>query len=256
MQVYSNGTILISRDESTHALAVSDGKVVAVGDAALALDTADGRAERVDLKGGTLVPGIGDGHLHPLFGAFEMRGPNIGDAKSVADVQAAVRAWIEANPDAEWVVGGSYDITITEDAQFEAKWLDEVTDKPVVLRAFDHHTVWVNSAALAAAGYTKDTVDPPLGEIVRYPDGTPKGTLKEAAANYVLDSVVPPRSLEERVWAIDTATRLLAEQGTTWAQDAWVEPGDVDAYIAAAEQQRIHTRVNLALRADLSLIHI
>jgi predicted amidohydrolase YtcJ len=130
-----------------------------------------------------LIPGVGDGHCHPLFGAYEQLGPNIGEATSIEQVQDAVRKWVAAHPDAEWVLGGSYDITLAQDAEFEARWLDAVTDKPTVLRAFDHHTVWVNSAALRAAGIDKNTPDPALGRIVRYDDGTPKGTLQEAAAN-------------------------------------------------------------------------
>jgi predicted amidohydrolase YtcJ len=249
MQVFTNGTILLDADRTTHALGVEDAVVKLVGDDALNIDPAS-VTERVDLEGGVLIPGVGDGHCHPLFGAYEQLGPNIGEATSIEQVQDAVRKWVAAHPDAEWVLGGSYDITLAQDAEFEARWLDAVTDKPTVLRAFDHHTVWVNSAALRAAGIDKNTPDPALGRIVRYDDGTPKGTLQEAAANNLLDHVVPPRSLDERVWAIEQATLTYAQQGTTWIQDAWVEPGDVDAYVEAARKGRIHTRVNLALRAD------
>ncbi|MGO1570363.1 MAG: amidohydrolase [Canibacter sp.] len=249
--LFTGGTVITTAltGATTHALLIRDGVVSHTGDEALALrDTAD---QVIDLEGGTVVPGIGDGHCHPLFGAYEQLGPNIGDATSVAEIQDAVRVWIEEHPDATWVLGGSYDITLAEDANFEAAWLDEVTgDIPTALRAFDHHTIWVNSAALRAAGYTRDTVDPPLGKIERHADGTPTGTLREAAANNLIDHIAPERTRQERVWAIGESHRQYAAQGTTWIQDAWVEPRDVDAYIEAAKQDTLTIRVNLALRAD------
>jgi predicted amidohydrolase YtcJ len=186
-----------------------------------------------------------------VLGALEAAGPAIRSADAVPGILAAVAEWRAANPDAEWIVGGSYDATFAPSGQFDARWLDEVTgDTPTVLRAWDYHTAWVNSAALEAGGITADTPDPPLGRIVRREDGSPLGTLLEAAANDFLAQVAPPFSQDQRVAAIERATREYAELGVTWVQDAWVEPSDVDAYLAAASQGRLHTRVNLALRAD------
>ena len=60
--------------------------------------------------------------------------------------------WKAANPDAAWIVGGSYDATFAPGGRFDARWLDEVTgDTPTVLRSWDYHTAWVNTAALDAA---------------------------------------------------------------------------------------------------------
>ncbi|MFV0317335.1 MAG: amidohydrolase [Microthrixaceae bacterium] len=254
LTVCTGGTVLVSINPAgtptlSTAIAFEGTKVLALGPEAEALT---GRADEVvDLSGGTLAPAPGDGHAHPVLGALEAGGPAIRAAEDLAGVLAAVAEWKATNPHSEWIVGGSYDATFASGGQFDAHWLDEVTgDTPTVLRAWDYHTAWVNSAALQAGGITADTPDPPLGRIIRREDGSPLGTLLEAAANDFLADVAPSFSMAQRIEAIDRATLEYAALGATWVQDAWVEPADVEAYLAAAAQDRLHTRVNLALRAD------
>ena len=253
--VFTGGTILIdpapgATPITRAALAARDGVVLALG-AEPTQFASHPAVEVIDLAGGTLAPAVGDGHAHPMLGGVEALGPAIRQADDLPGIIAAVAAWRDAHPDAPWIVGGSYDATFSDEGLFDAHWLDEVTgDTPTILRAWDYHTAWVNSAALAAGGITAETEDPALGRIVRREDGSPLGTLQEAAANDFLAQVVPPFSLEQRIDALDRATRAYAEQGTTWVQDAWVEPSDIEVYVAAVEQHRLHTRVTLAQRAD------
>lgn len=257
--VFTGGTIVVGAHHDgsatlATAIAFEHGRVVALDQEALALADAahtDAPAEVIDLEGGTLAPAPGDGHAHPVLGALEAAGPRIREAENLSGILAAVAEWKAANPEAAWIVGGSYDATFAPGGLFDARWLDEVTgDTPTILRSWDYHTAWVNSAALAAGGITAETPDPPLGRIVRRADGSPLGTLQEAAANEFLAHVAPPFTLEQRVEAVERATREYAALGMTWVQDAWVEPADVAAYLVAAETGRLHTRVNLALRAD------
>ena len=255
--VFTGGTVIVRADVdgapvTATAIAFDGGRVIALGDEAIALASAgDGSTELVDLAGGVLAPALGDGHAHPVLGALEAKGPRVRDADDLAGIVAAVAEYKRANPDAEWIVGGSYDATFAPGGLFDARWLDEATGgTPTVLRAWDYHTAWVNSAALAAGGITAETPDPPLGRIVRRDDGSPLGTLQEAAANDFLAEVAPAFTAEQRIEAIERATREYAELGMTWVQDAWVEPEDVESYLLAAEQGRLHARVNLALRAD------
>lgn len=255
LTVFTGGTVIIDPDRHgapvySQALAIAEGRVIAEGAEALAMADRPG-AEVVNLAGGTLAPAPGDGHAHPILGGLEARGPRVREATDLAGILAAVADWKREHPDAEWIVGGSYDATVVPGGLFDAQWLDEVTGgTPTVLRAWDYHTAWVNSAALAAAGITANTPDPALGRIVRRGDGTPLGTLQEAAANDFLARVAPPFSEDDRIAALEHATRDYAAQGTTWVQDAWVEPADVETYRRAAAEGRLHTRVNLAFRAD------
>lgn len=254
LTVCVGGNVLVSNDASgvsqySTAIAFDQGKVVALGaDAELLTATAN---EVTNLAGGTIAAAPGDGHAHPVLGALESAGPNVRGASDLQGILDAVAAWKAENPEAEWIVGASYDATFAPGGLFDARWLDEVTgDTPTILRAWDYHTAWVNTAALEAGGIDADTPDPDLGRIMRREDGTPLGTLQEAAANNFLADVAPSFTLEQRVAAIEHATREYAALGMTWVQDAWVEPDDVAHYLVAAAQDRLHTRVNLAQRAD------
>ncbi|MGK0722047.1 amidohydrolase [Leucobacter sp. W1478] len=253
--LFIGGTIIINPNHdgqviTSHALAVAEGRVVAEGASALSLAENPGVVV-IDLAGGTLAPAPGDGHAHPVLGGLEALGPNIREAKDLSGILSAVAQWKLAHPEAEWIVGGSYDATFAPEGLFDARWLDEVTgDTPTILRAWDYHTAWVNSAALAAGNITAKTSDPALGRIVRRDDGSPLGTLQEAAANEFIAHVAPPFATDARVAALEQATREYAAQGTTWIQDAWVDPQDVETYRVAAAEHRLHTRVNLAFRAD------
>lgn len=232
------------------AVLAEGGRVAAVGAEALRQRGSEGVTE-VDVGTGLLVPGFADGHAHPLFGGLEDEGPLVRGCRSVAGIVAEVARWAADHPDEPWVRGGSYDPALVEEGLFDARWLDEaVPDRPVLLRAGDYHTVWVNSRALELAGIDAATPDPPLGEIPRRADGSPLGTLREWGAVELVTDLAGPHPLEVRVRAVERATRHLASLGVTWVQDAWVEADDVPAYLAAAEQGRLHIAVNLALYAD------
>lgn len=233
----------------TTALAVRDGRILALGDEARALaTTAD---EVVDIGDGLLMAAFGDGHAHPLFGGLESFGPRIKELDSVDSIVSEVGRWAAAHPEAEWIVGASYDPALAPDGEFDARWLDAaVPDRPVVLRAHDYHTVWCNTEALRRSGVTETTPEPRLGWIVRRRDGSPLGTLREwHACDLVLDQV-PARSVDELVEALRRAGHAYARAGITWVQDAWVEPEMVDAYLAAARRGALTVRVDLAQRAD------
>lgn len=258
--IFFNGTIVsgytaegitsTAMSADATALAVRDGRIVAIGADALALiDQFD--PQMIDLDSGWLAPTFGDGHAHPMQGGLETLGPQVHGCTSVEEIVECVRQWAESHPDDEWIYGGSYDATVAPDGLFDARWLDAACrDRPVVLRASDYHTVWVNSEAMRRAGIVSETPEPPLGRIPRRDDGTPLGTLQEPGAVDLLIPVEPGRSREDRVEAIRIATAHYARLGIGWIQDAWVEPVDVDAYLEASRVSALSVRVNLALRAD------
>ncbi len=231
------------------AVAVHDGRVVALDEEALALvPTAAGT---VDLEGGALLPSFGDGHVHPLWGGVELAGPDVRGATSVAEVVDVVRRWAGAHPDTEWVQGGPYDPTLAPGGRFDARWLDEaVADRPVVLQSTDHHCVWVNSEALRRAGVHAGTPDPPTGQVARRPDGTVLGTLVEWTAMELVLRHAPRPTSQEKLEGLIRAASLLAASGLTWVQEAALAPSDVAAYLAAASTGRLAVRANIALRAD------
>jgi len=242
------GGVVWTGTQDTDALLVEDGVVTALGADARARS---GDAIHVDLAGGFLMPSFGDGHAHPLYGGLEAVGPAVRAASSVDEIVLAVKQFAAEHPEQEWIVGASYDGSLAPDGLFDARWLDAaVPDRPVVLRAWDYHTVWCNSVALERAGITADTPDPVLGEIPRRADGSVLGTLREWGATDLVMNVMPPRDEQVRIGALGTAADYYLARGVTWVQDAWVEPGDVQTYIAAARSDALRMRFNLALYAD------
>ncbi|WP_169078012.1 amidohydrolase [Microcella alkalica] len=261
--LFTSGTVWTGTDDgATTALLVIDGVVAETGLGALARAAAidevrgPGAVERVDLEGGFLAPSFGDGHAHPIFGGLEAEGPAITGCSSVAEIVEAVRRFAAEHPQLPAIVGASYDASLAPDGLFDARWLDEaVPDRPVVLRANDYHTMWVNSRALELAGVDASTPEPELGSIPRRDDGSPLGTLREWGATDLVAGVIPDHPVEARVRALTRAGRYFLERGVTWVQDAWVEPADVDAYLEAVAADALPVRTNLAFYADPRRLH-
>lgn len=234
---------------ATGAVAVTDGRISALGDAARA--TTSTSTEVLDLGDAVVRPGFGDGHVHPLWGGIELAWAPIRDCTSVEQVVEAVRLHAAANPDDSWVLGGSYDPALAAGGLFDARWLDAaVADRPVLLESSDHHCAWVNTAALRLCGITAETPDPPASRIARRPDGSPLGTLVEWEAVELAKRHVPQPDEAERRAGLRASTRLLAAAGITWAQEAAASTADLATYLAAAVDGDLAVRVNVALRAE------
>lgn len=245
--VFRGGTIWLGPHNTTSALAIRDGIILALGDDALALSD----AKHVDLNGQFLMPAFSDGHCHPIFAGLEYQGPAISGVKDRAAVIERVREFADAHPELEWIRGGSYDPALAPDGNFDATWLDEaVSDRPVVLRASDYHTLWCNSEALRRAHITAETPNPRLGRIERRADGSPLGTLREWHACDLMLDVAPPSDPEALVTAVIKACEVANSNGITWMQDAWVEVDGHRPFVTALERGKLTVRTNLALRAD------
>ena len=193
-----------SRQPWAEALAIRGGNIVAVGTAAQ-IEKYRGPSTRVIDAGGRLVlPGFTDCHIHFMDGSLSLQRINVEDVKTIAGIQEAVRKFAAAHPKDPWILGRgwSYDV-FGKAALPDKKYLDEVVpDRPVLLEGYDGHTYWANSKALAAAGITRNTPDPPNGKIVRDAQGEPTGALKEDAAAELVQRVIPQPSHEERLQAL------------------------------------------------------
>ena len=243
--VFSGGPVWLGPGRRTRALAVRDGRLVALGDEALALRRF--AAETVDLEGGLLLPAYSDGHCHPVQAGVELGGPAVLGVGSVAEVVAAVGAYAAAHPERAWIQGGGYDPALAPGGAFDARWLDAaVSDRPVLLRATDHHTVWCNTRALELAGIDAHAPEPPGGIIDRRPDGSPLGTLREPAGYGPVEELAPPPTRTELAHALATASAAQAAVGVTWMQDAWVEEGGHVPYLRLLAAGGLSVRANLA----------
>jgi predicted amidohydrolase YtcJ len=251
--VFHGGPVWLAPGIRTTALAVTGGVISAHGDDAIAL-TAHA-AETVDLAGRLLIPAFNDGHCHPVMAGLETFGPLVSELDSVEAVIAEVARYAADNPDAEWIIGGAYDPSLAPGGNFDSAWLDAVVaDRPVMLHASDHHTVWCNSEALRRAGVTADTPEPALGRIERRDasgkHGTPLGTMREWHAIDYLRRAAPTMTIDEGVAALEAACQVANSEGVAWMQDAWVERGEHAAYLEAVRRGVLTVRTNLAFRVD------
>ncbi len=225
---FLNGTILTMDGRRPMAtwLSVDAGVISAVGSGAPAVE-----GDVVDLDGATLLPGFHDAHVHPPLGGLAMIRCDLHDLATPAEYVAAVRAYAEANPEEEWILGGGWAMDAFPDGVAYAADLDGVVaNRPVLLHSREGHAAWANSAALRRAGVDAATPDPSDGRIERHPDGSPSGTLQEGAAELV-DRVAPAATVEDYVRAIAAAQEMLLSLGITSWQDAWVTTRMQDAYL-------------------------
>ena len=162
------------------ALAVADGGFIAVGEEADAMRFAGLRTRVIDARGRRLIPGLIDSHLHVIRGGLnynlELRWDGL---PSLADALRRLREQVARTPAPQWVrvVGG---FTAMQFAERRLPTLEELNavapDTPVfILHLYDR--ALLNAAALRATGYTRDTPDPPGGEIVKDRRGEPTGLL-------------------------------------------------------------------------------
>jgi predicted amidohydrolase YtcJ len=231
----------------TDAVAFDEVGVLALGDAARLLE-ADAV---VDANGAFVAPAFGDGHVHSIQGGFELALAPVRGHATPEGIAAAVGAWAAEHPDVEWVRGEGFDHTLAPNGVFLAAWLDaQVPDRPVVLRATDYHTVWVNSEALRRAGYSGRTPQPHDGEIVMGEDGEPTGTLREWGAWRPVYDLMPRMTVEQGLAALTHTSTCFSSAGLTWVQDAWVEPHDVGTWLAAAQAGVLTFRADLGLWCD------
>jgi predicted amidohydrolase YtcJ len=229
---------LDSRQPWVEALAVHNGRIVAVGTQA-AVSVFKGRNTRViDLQGHLLTPGLIDSHVHFIAGARYLSNVPLRDATTMAEVRSRVARYAKDHPQDEWIQGEgwSYGYPDLPQGEFHKEMLDEVSaDRPVFLDSSMAHAAWVNSAALRRAGITRDTPDPPGGEIVRGADGEPTGWLKEEAAIRLVQAQLPPATPPQNRQALLGAIREANRLGLTRVDSAG---GDFELLPLLAQMER------------------
>jgi len=162
------------------AVAIADGKILAVGSHDRIMSFAADGTQIIDLKGHTAIPGLNDSHLHLIRGGLnynlELRWEGV---PSLADALRMLKDQADRTPSPQWVrvVGGWSEFQFAERRMPTLEELnDAAPDTPVfVLHLYDR--ALLNRAALKAVGYTKETPDPAGGEIVRDGNGNPTGML-------------------------------------------------------------------------------
>jgi predicted amidohydrolase YtcJ len=200
------------------ALAIRDGKILAVGTDREIAHYRGPSTKVIDAKGRLILPGFTDCHVHFMDGSFSMQQVNVEDAKTVAEIQERVKAYAAAHPNAPWVLGRGWSYPVFAPSGLpDKKQLDAIIpDRPAYIEGFDGHTWWANSKALEAAHITKDTPDPPGGKIVRDPaTGEATGAIKEDAADAIVRRAIPIPGREEKLQALRAGLKHANELGIT-----------------------------------------
>ncbi|MFT4010402.1 MAG: amidohydrolase [Nocardioidaceae bacterium] len=233
------------------AVAIRDGRILAVGAYEDVADLVGSATEVRSLAGCWLLPGFHDSHVHPVQGGVEMGQCDLTGEDDLGGYERVIRAYAEANPDIAWITGGGWSMDAFERGVPTADVLDRICpDRPVFLPNRDHHSAWVNSRALELAGVTADTPDPADGKIERDATRRPSGALHEGAMGLVA-RLVPPVTDAELLAGLHRAQNHLHSLGIVGWQDALVGnglgmPDTLDTYLAAQRAGTLTAKVVLA----------
>ncbi|MFN3704754.1 MAG: amidohydrolase [Thermoflexales bacterium] len=203
------------RQPHADALAIANGRILAIGsdDDILAIHLPGARRE--NLGGAFITPGLIDAHLHLQWTGLALQRVALHSATSVSEAVARVRERAERTPPGMWIEGWGWSQEAWGGHFPTAAQLDAATQAhPVALRAKSGHALWVNTLALQQAGIGTHTPDPPGGQIVRLPDGSPSGVLLEQATRLVSD-IIPLPSGEQLMDATAAAMRAMNRVGLT-----------------------------------------
>ena len=245
------------RSGFARALAVRGGTIVAVGGDDEIGELVGPGTRVIDLGGRLALPAFGDAHVHAVAGGLESLRCNLLGLRARHETLDAVAAYCAGLAPGAWVLGGGWTMAAFPGGLPIAADLDAVTGgRPAFLPNRDHHSAWVNSAALAVAHVDAGTADPQDGRIERDSRGRPAGTLHDGAMRLVAE-YVPAASAAELTAGLLAAQAHLHSLGITRFQDACVGaagelgiPDVFDTYRRAADDGLLTSQVVGALWWD------
>ncbi len=239
--IYTNGTIITINDAQplAEAVAVRNGKIVAVGTKEEVLKRKGEATKLVDLEGRTMLPGFVDAHGHVMAGGLQALSANVlappdGKVKDIASLQQTLRDWVAANEGIvkkiDLIVGFGYDNAQLAELRHPLREeLDDVSkDVPIVLIHQSGHLTAVNSKALEIGGITAETPNPAGGVIQRREGGKePNGVLEETASFPLMLKLLSRAGPEGAATFARAGAEMWARFGYTTAQDGRTMPNAV-----------------------------
>src|SRR6266571_2975055 len=201
---------------ASSAVAVRDGRIVAVGDQAQVTPLVGVATKRVDLAGRAVFPGLTDAHVHVESLGAAIENLDLVGAATLDEARRRVAARVGSLKPSDWLLGRGWDQNDWPGQQFPtAADLDAVSaGHPVYLTRVDGHAGWANSNALAVAGIDAKTPDPPGGRIIRDAAGAPSGVLVDHAQVLVTSKIpeAPHEVRKRRLAAVGIYKELLREK--------------------------------------------
>jgi len=238
------GRVHVGDGRSAEAIVMRDGMVAAIGSARdLRRDATD--AELVDVRGGLVVPGWTDAHVHFMWWSFQMSQLDLREERTLDGALTRIKSFAAGLRSGAWLVGGRFDKNLWGRWPTAAE-LDRVTGgRPAALRSRDGHSRWVNTKALAAAGIDATSQDPAGGRIERDAGLMPTGVLFENAIRLV-DAVIPPPSPD------DCLAALRRGQEEAWRRGV-VGIEDFEDAAALQAWRRLHAAGDLGIRVSMGI---
>ncbi|MCX6461844.1 MAG: amidohydrolase [Actinobacteria bacterium] len=184
------------------AVAIDEGKIVAIGDSDSIRDVCDARTEVIDAQGWHVTPGLVDGHQHLFIGAEFGQGPSFDRVDTLTGVREVLAAERRRVGPGEWIVGFAFEYSALEGAAFHHSLIDDAAgDGPALIYALDVHTGFANAHALRLAGVTGSREFNDGSFIVVDDNGSPTGELREMSAiQAVLDNRPEPSDDDRLRW--------------------------------------------------------
>jgi predicted amidohydrolase YtcJ len=262
-RVYRNGTVFTADAQNSivQAVAIRDGRIVYVGSNEGVVRFIGPSTKVTDLKGGFLMPGVVDGHMHPLEAGLKLQKCSLNyEPITVAELQQRVQACLDKTKSQEpggWleVVSWFQEGMLPAGVKTSRATLDVLkTSRPIIVRSSFGHTVLANSRALALGNITKATPDPPGGKIWRDADGNPTGLLEDSAFD-VYPNLIPKPTREENIIAAKAAQKAIARQGVTSFLDADAPPQDMEAFTAVQAAGELTVRAHFAPQIEIEEAH-
>ena len=230
------------------AVAIADGKILAVGDSAQIARYVGSKTEVLHAAGGLVMPGFADGHTHFIDGGFQLASVNLRDAATPQEFVRRLKEYASHLKPGEWILGGDWDHTLWRGAPLpHHEWIDSVTpNNPVFVSRLDGHMALANAAAMRAAKNTSATRDPVGGEIPRDARGEPIGIFKDNAEDLV-GAAIPAPSAEQQDSALARALAHAASLGVTATGNMSASWANLAAYKRMEHAGRMTARVALYL---------
>lgn len=244
--IYVNGQFYTvdSQKPWASAIAIKDGKYLAVGKEENLSEYIGDKTEKVDLHGAFAMPGLIDVHTHPLTTGIDWSNLSFSQPDNLAAMLVEIEKFAADNPDLPLIRGGSWNLGVFENDSPTKDLLDKIVpDRPVYLISQTGHSAWVNSKALEMAGITKDTeqtetfifdVDAATGE--------PSGTVREFGMAGVIQKL-PTFSPESIAVAQQRIFKQFNQNGFTTVKAAEGDEAVIKAANLLDKQDKLTMRI-------------
>jgi hypothetical protein len=249
-----NGIIYTMREEGdrVRALGIKDGVIVYAGDLE-GMDTSKAK-EIIDLKGQTVIPGMGDSHMHLYAYCQNKRTVSLEGARSVEELVKEMKKITEKTPEGQWIKGSGFDQTKFTQKRMPTRWdLDKISLKhPVVVRRCCLHVLVANGKALEMANVSEETIEKYGDLIERNQEGQCTGVFREESTR-IFDDIIPDslKDPQEKRQLFQEVFRDMVSKGITsihtYAAKIWNYIEDVEFYLEMEREGVLPIRVTVNL---------